>query len=55
MSFEINNPLPILSAKFLGVGVEIIYEHYDEGGGAFCVAVEAVMFKWCKKWLLPVS
>jgi hypothetical protein len=44
---EINEPLPLLSAKLLGVGIEIEYRHSEK---SLCLTIEAIAFKWCKTW-----
>lgn len=43
----LNNPLPILSLKFLGIGLEVTVEHIDNKV-RFCVTVEAIV--WSKCW-----
>jgi hypothetical protein len=49
MKIELNNPLPILSAKLLGVGIEITVEREDEIT-QFCIKVEAIV--WTKCWVI---
>ena len=43
----LNNPLPLLSAKILGVGIEVTVERVDDKT-RFCVTVEAIV--WTKCW-----
>jgi hypothetical protein len=45
----LNNPLSLLSAKILGVGVEIVVENVD-GKVHLCVTINAVVWEKCWKW-----
>lgn len=46
---KINNPLVLLSAKLLGLGVELSVEHTD-GVCKLCFVIEAVAWSYCKEW-----
>ena len=43
----LNNPLPLLSVKFLGVGIEVTVERVDDKT-RLCATVEALV--WSKCW-----
>ena len=45
----LNNPLSVLSAKILGVGIEIFVENID-GKVHVCATVNAVVWERCWKW-----
>lgn len=45
----LNNPLSILSAKILGVGVELNIEHTD-GTWTLCFIAEAIAWSYRKEW-----
>jgi hypothetical protein len=47
---ELNNPLPLLSAKILGFGIELVYEHHDDSRDKLCLTIEAIAWKYCKVW-----
>lgn len=48
---ELNNPLPLLSAKFLGFGIELRLENID-GTFRLCLSIEAIIWNACKVWKL---
>ena len=45
----LNNPLALVSAKILGVGVDLTVVREDEKY-KLCLQVEAVTWSWCKVW-----
>ncbi len=45
----LNNPLVLISAKLLGVGISLDLEKED-GKCKLCFHVEAVAWSWCKVW-----
>ncbi len=46
---KLNNPLVLVSAKVLGVGIEIYVERVDDMT-MLCVVVEAVIWSKCWSW-----
>lgn len=46
---ELTNPFPVVSAKILGVGVDIVIENTDTGIN-LCVTIDAVVWSRCWKW-----
>jgi hypothetical protein len=45
----LNNPLVLVSAKLLGVGVELRVEHVDDVWH-LCLDIEAIAWSYCKAW-----
>jgi hypothetical protein len=45
----LNNPLVLVSAKVLGVGIELRLEHVD-GVRKICFQVDAIAWSYCKEW-----
>lgn len=45
----LNNPLVLISAKLLGIGIQITFDHVD-GIYNLCFEAEAVAWKYCKEW-----
>lgn len=46
---SLNNPLVLVSAKILGVGIELRVEHVD-GVKKLCFQVDAIAWSYCKEW-----
>lgn len=46
---KLNNPLVLVSAKLLGVGVELNFVRVD-GAYKLCLGIEAVAWSYCKEW-----
>ena len=55
---ELNNPLPLVSVKLFGIGIELTMEYEKLPPSTndsrvainFCVSAEAIAWKWCKRW-----
>ncbi len=46
---SLNNPLVLVSAKILGVGIELRVEHVD-GVKKLCFQVDVIAWSYCKEW-----
>ena len=46
---NLNNPLVIISAKVLGIGLSLDLVR-EEKKYTLCLSVEAVTWSWCKVW-----
>lgn len=45
----LNNPLVLISAKILGVGIEIRFENVG-GVKKLCLQIDAITWSYCKGW-----
>ena len=46
---KLNNPFVLLSAKIVGIGVNLEYMRTDAAHN-LCLEVEAVAWRWCREW-----